>query len=301
MERNQLIFLGIAGIVIFYQSFKGWRLGPIRQLVRIGALAAAYFAGYYGSPATVPILQPLGFPNIVLQWIGGIVIGLLTCFIIRIIGGVLFKKTGDQKSTLVWFVYGVTGSLIGIAFGAAIVMGGIILMRILGTLAESSIHRPVETAMTQPASGRPTKTWSSRAQQQQQETEAANANLPPNRVVSGLVGLKRSIDESPVGGMLQTIDPIPKDAYDMIGHIGQMASNVDAMNRFLEFPGAKELASEPAIASLRDDPEIARIIANHHYVALLKNPKLLKVVNSPKIGAMLKKFNLKEALGHALK
>jgi len=287
MERNQLIFLVVVGIVIFYQSLRGWRLGPVRQLLRIIAIAGAYAAAYFGSAATVSVLHPLGFPNIVLQGIGGIALGIVTYLAVSLLAGILFKKTTDQTSTLIWFIYGVTGSLIGIACGAVLVMGAAILIRLLGTLAEGSIPKLVATAMTT-------------GQTPGDQAEAPKSEARSNSTISSLVVMKRYLDESPAGGVLQTLDPVPKQFYETIGKIGKMSSNQDAMNRFIEFPDAKKLAQDPAIANLREDPEIARCIATHNYVALLKNARLVKVANDPRIGGMLKKFEFEKALNYAL-
>lgn len=291
MDHWQLALCALAALFLLFQAISGWRQGLVRQIFRIGALAAAYATAYFFSRQAVPFLRPLHFPDFILQIAAGLVIGFFVYVVIRLICGILFRKTSDQEFGLVWFFYGVTGALLGIAFGLVFVTAGAVTIRFLGTLADGNqdaapthvapLHTPARRrhpfALHSPA--RPTP--------------------PENPAVMSLVAMKRSLEKGIPGEILQTIDPIPKNIYAIAGKVGHAVSNPDAINRFFLYPGAQDLANNPEIAKLRDDPEIAKALRAHAYTSLLRNEHIIQVVNDPKIAELLKKFDLEKALDFA--
>src|SRR5947207_7689172 len=44
----QAVFVSFAVLLILFEVVHGWRLGLVRQLVRVAALAAAYAAAFFG-------------------------------------------------------------------------------------------------------------------------------------------------------------------------------------------------------------------------------------------------------------
>jgi len=311
MDPTQKAFLGLAAVVLLFNAFQGWRLGPVRQLVGVLALLAAYLDAWYFSAATVPFLHSLGLPNIVLQVLGGTVLGVLTYVFVLTIGRILFKKTSDQRGALVWFFYGVTGAFLGMAVGLVFILVAAIGIRVLGTLADGIAPKGAVTER-QPAPA-PTpadwlRTWPVKrpdgtvvAPDLTAPKRAPSINNPAaTEAVSTLVHLKRSLNEGIVGEVVQTIDPVPKETYEILGRIGQLTSKSDAIGRFLSFPGARELVTDPAIAALQNDPDIARAIQKQDFAVLMRNPKVVKVCNNPGTAVKLKKFDLRKALDYAL-
>ncbi|MCX6967024.1 MAG: hypothetical protein NTZ46_04470 [Verrucomicrobia bacterium] len=284
MDRGLSIFLGFAALVIGYQAIKGWRLGFVRQIVRFGALAAAYATALFASGFAVPFLKPLGYPDPVLYCIGGFGIGLLAYLAVSFLGGVLFKRTAHQNMGLVWFFYGVTGALMGIAFGLVVVLVVADAVRFLGGIAEA------RTALKPPV-----------AKQGRAATTGAKKAKPENPIPDLLVEVKKGMEGNLIGEVLQTVDPVPKKFYGIAGKLGRAVSSPEAAGRFFSYPGAMDLAAQPEIQALRNDPEIVRALRDGQYMALLKNPKILKAANSPETAALLKKFDLEKALDYALK
>ena len=308
MDTPQKVFLAFAAIVVLYQSFRGWRLGPVRQLIRICALALGYADAYAFSAATVPFLRFLGLPDFLLQVIGGVLLGTVTYVVILTFGCILFKKTSDQRSTLIWFLYGTSGSLIGIVLGLVLVLGVAVAIRLLGTLADGASPKagaeaPIAAASKNAGwfsnlpSMRPSEVFRGSATPPQ---SASNRTAAAKAAVSGMAQVKRSLDQGVVGEVLLTLDPVPKDTYEIVAKIGQLTSSPTAIANFLSYPGAKELLSDPEIIALRDDPEIAKQVQTQNLVALAKNPKMQKVCNNPKMAAKLRKFDLQKALDYAL-
>ena len=262
-------------------------MGPIRQFVGILALVLACFDAYYFSAATVPLFHSLALPSFVAQALGGLILAMITYVAIATLGGILFKKTSDQKSTVVWFAYGASGSLVGIIFGAIIVLAASIVIRIFGTLADVPAAASAPKALVAPVgTGTPGA------------PPSAGDTLKP--AISGLVQMKHSLDQGIIGEVLHTMDPIPKTVYATIGKVGRITASPSAITRFLSYPGAKDLVSDPDVASLREDPDVAKAAQTQDLVALMRNPKLVKAFNNPKLSAKLKNFEFQKALDYAL-
>jgi hypothetical protein len=215
---------------------------------------------------TIPFLRPLGYPDFMLYSLGGAGLGLVVYLFVCLVGGILFKRTAHQDVGLVWFFYGTTGALMGIAFGLVLVLVASDVVRFLGGIAEAGTAKSKTQGML--------------------NTE--------------LTELKRSIESGMAGEVLKTIDPVPKKAYAMAGKIGRTASDPEAAERFLSYPGARELAARPEIEALRNDPEILATIRDGHYLLLFKNEKIVKAANDPKTAALLRGFDLEKALDYAL-
>ena len=302
MDRSQYILLGGAALILAYQIIKGWSLGIVRQLGRLAAIAAAYASGFLWGKSTVPFLRSLGYPDVVLQSLGGFLIGLVVFIAISTFSKILFKRTADQEFGLTWFFYGISGALMGAGFGLFIIFlvgNGI---RITGALAEGVTHQaPPLTAKHSP--GRAILLPPPVAPAPPTSTNPA-PTAPRKRLVSPvlteLVGLKHSLEACRVGETLQMFDPVPKGIYEITRKMGQITTQPEACVRFLSYPGAKELIALPEIVALRDDPDIQRSIAAGSYGDLLTNKHLLKVANDPRIAAMLGKFDFEKALDYAL-
>lgn len=284
MDHGQIIFLSFAALLLLIQTVKGWRLGFVRQLVRFGALAAAYVSAFLFGGMAVPFLRPLGYPDFILQGLGGAGVALGVYLFISLIGGILFKRTAHQDVGLVWFFYGVTGAALGFAFGLVLLFFAADAVRLLGSMAEAKVAAPA-VAAPKPSIFRPMP---------------SAAPKSDTTWVGGLVDIKRYLEKGVTGEILQTLDPLPKKVYVMSAQIGRMVSDPQAIERFLSYPGAQELTTLPEITALRQDPAILSALRDRQYVSLLKNPKLVAIANDPKIAAKFKHFDVEKALTYAL-
>src|SRR5438045_1529643 len=78
VQRWQAVFISFGVILVLFEMVRGWRLGLLRQLVRVAALAAAYAAAFYGGRLVVPLARPfLKMPDIVLSILGGAALALV--------------------------------------------------------------------------------------------------------------------------------------------------------------------------------------------------------------------------------
>ena len=79
--------------------------------------------------------------------VGGAILALLVYSIITSMGTILFKRTGQQESGFVRFIYGVTGAVAGLFFGSFLVWLVVVGIRSMGAVADAQ----VQTHAPQPA------------------------------------------------------------------------------------------------------------------------------------------------------
>ncbi|MDQ3198300.1 MAG: CvpA family protein [Verrucomicrobiota bacterium] len=277
----QIIFLSFALLLIAFEIVRGWRLGIVRQAVRLIALAAAYAVGLFGGRLLLPILRPfLHVPDLFISIMAGALLALIVFVAINSAGAVLFNRTGQQNAGLVRLVYGISGALLGIFFGLFSVWLVVVGIRSVGAVANAELHAP-------PGPGQPTL-------QARPRPHDASA-------IQSLAKLKNSIELGSLGEAVKAADVVPDQTYQTLGKLGAVASNPQSAQRFLTFPGAAELTKNPKILALRNDPEIIDLIEQQRYVELLHHPKLIEAMNDPTLAAQVKSFEFQKALDYATK
>jgi uncharacterized protein (DUF697 family) len=86
--------------------------------MRLTALVVAYAAGFFGGRLLVPIVRPLlKMPDFVLSALGGAIFAFVAYAVVSCMGAILLKRTGEQQSRLVQFIYGIAGAIVGLFFG----------------------------------------------------------------------------------------------------------------------------------------------------------------------------------------
>jgi hypothetical protein len=277
----QQVFLAASAVFILLQMRTGWKLGPMRMLTNIAALLGAYAAAYFGGPLTVPFLrQFLTYPDLLLRVIGGLVLGLLTYLFCSMVGAILFRKTRDQESGLVRSIYGVTGSLLGILTALFLIWLVVIGVRLVGTVGEGQIvaQRQAEAELGPP-----------------------NASAGPAAGAGKFVAkLKNSIEMGVGEAVVEKVDVVPEVVYRLLEKLSIMVSNPVNVDRFMQYPGAAELANHPKIQALKDDPEIQKLAQEGRYMEMMRNQKIIEAANDPELAAKLKEFELEKAMDFAL-
>ena len=278
-------FLG-AGLFVSFTAWHGWRLGILRQLLNILALAAAYLIGYFGGGTLGPLLHRFfNYPERALAVLGAVGLGCIVYCCITLIGMIAFTKTAQQKAGLVRLGYGISGSVCGTLYGLFLVWIMVLAIRLLGSVAETQIavtYNPqLSLGKTSPPPTPPP--------------------APPNAMVRTLAHMKQSLEQGPAGAMVQHVDPIPGTLYGILRKLGIMVSDEKSVDRFLSYPGAKTLLAHPKIAALQNDPEIARDIVNRNYFALIRNPHIIAASNDAEIAELMRKFEFEKALDYAIR
>jgi hypothetical protein len=277
-------FLG-AGLFVAFTAWHGWRLGILRQLISILALAAAYLIGYFGGSRLGPLLHRISdLPEQALAVLGAVGLGSIVYCCITLIGVIAIKKTAQQSVGLVRLGYGISGSVCGAFYGLFLVWIMVLAIRLLGSVAETQI---AVADHPHPAHGKPSPA-------------PALASAPPNAVIRGLAHMKQSLEQGAAGAMVQQVDPIPGTLYSILHKLGTMVSDDKSVDRFLSYPGVKPLLAHPKIAALQNDPDITRDLVNRNYFALIRNPHIITAANDAEIAELMRKFQFEKALDYAL-
>jgi hypothetical protein len=290
----QLAFISFGCVLILFEVLRGWRRGVARQLARLGALIAAYFVGYYGGNLFGPFARPLlQLPDAVLCMVVGSVLGLIVYIAINGLGTMLFKRTRQHDSAVVRLWYGLSGAVLGLFFGAFLVWVVIVTVRSLGAVADARVRQ--EPAAATSADGGPSLHPVDR------RNSAYYEPVDATPLMTSLARMKNSIELGRVGSAVKKADVVPAEAYNILGKVGRVFSDPESAQRFLGYPGARELGENPRIVALRDDREITNLVSEGRYLDLLQNPKILAAANDPEVARKVKSFDLQGALDYAMK
>lgn len=290
----QIAFLSFAVVLLLLEMIRGWRLGILRQLMRGAGIIAAYAAAWFGGGLLVPLLRPiLKWPDFIISLLGGAVLAMIVYGVIASLGSILFKRTAQQSSGAVRLAFGVSGALVGLCFGAFFLWLILVGIRSMGSIAEAQVQaRPPADVSRGP---------SARTLNPRLEDPAPLRNLDADSVAAFVARLKNSVELGALGNVIKQTDVTPDSLYQTLHDAGTVAANPESAQRFLSFPGAVELSQHPKIVALRNDPEIADIIAQGRILELLNHPRLREAANDPTLVEQVKKFDLKKALEYAAK
>ena len=283
----QMVFISFAIVLILFEIIRGWRLGIMRQLMRVVAVVAGYAAAYFGGDMLVPLLRSsLKMPDMVISALGGAILAVTVYGIFASLGTIFFRRTAQQRPGIVRLVYGLSGAALGVCFGAFFVWLVLIGVRSAGSIADAQVH-----ARPKPDPGRNPTHLS--------EQTPSVSNLDLDSVTTLLARLKNSVEMGPVGDLVKKTDAMPTGVYQTLNEAGTVFSNPETAHRFLNFPGTRELSEHPKIVALRDDPQIAQMIEQGRFLELIRDPRVVDAMNDPTLAEHVKRFDFKKALEHA--
>ncbi len=261
----QAVFISFAVILILFEVVRGWRLGLIRQLVRVAALAAAYGTAFFGGRLLVPIARPFfKMPDIVLSILAGAVLALVIYALVTSLGMILFKRTGQQNSKLVQLVYGFAGAAVGLFFGAFVLWMIVVSVRAIGAVADAQVRSRSASVYVGPST-------TSQALEVRRRFLAESTEGSAAFAVS-LARLKNSLELGPLGNAVKQIDPVSSESYDTLGKFAGVFSNPERAQKFLSFPGARQMTRRSLIAS-KNSTSSARSITRRNLKTTRKDVK----------------------------
>ncbi|HZR77968.1 MAG TPA: CvpA family protein [Chthoniobacterales bacterium] len=284
----QVVFISFAFILILFEVLRGWRRGLPRQVARLGALVAAYFAAFFGGKFLAPLLGMfVRLPDALLSIFAGAIFALIIYAVISGTGSALFRRTDQHDSLVLRLLYGSTGAVLGVFFGLFLVWMMVVAIRSIGSVANAEVR------------------------EQANDTSVLHAVDVRRRLLAGpseddapltcsLARLKNSLEMGVIGDKVKKFDVVPQKNYDLIEKVGQVAANPQNAERFLEYPGARELSEHPKIVALRNDQEIAQMLAQGELLELMQDHRIIDAANDPELLARLKKFDLNAALNYAV-
>jgi Colicin V production protein len=289
----QVVFISFAVVLVLFEVVRGWRLGLPRQLIRLAALVVAYAAALFGGRLLLPITRPiLNMPDLVLSAVAGAALALLAYAGVSSLGAILFKRTNEQDSRLVRFVYGFAGGLLGLFFGLFALWLIVVSVRAIGAVAESQAgSRPLMTY--------PDGSATSHALEVRRRF-LGNPNEQTAGFAASLARLRNSVELGALGNAIKQTDPVSQGTYDTLTKVTSVFSSPERARRFLSFPGVRELSEHPKIVALRDDATITELIAQRRFLDLLQNQKIIDAANDPALADRIKKFDLQRALDYAM-
>jgi len=291
----QTVFVSFAVLLILFEVIRGWRLGILRQLMRVAAVIAAYAAAFFCGNMMVPMMRHLvTMPDIILSALGSAILAMLVYAIVSSLGPILFKRTAQQSSGAIRLVYGACGATVGFLFGAFFIWLMLVGIRSVGSIAEAQVQARTTNGTKRNSSG-------PLAQPQSPDEVAPKPEVDVDSLMTLLARLKNSVELGAVGDVVKKTDAMPPGVYQTLSEVGTVLANPETARRFLSYPGAKELSEHPKIVALRQDPEIATMIAQGRLFDLLRDARIIEAANDPTLAARVKQFDLKKALEDAQK
>ena len=289
----QAVFVSFAVVLLLFEVVRGWRLGLIRQLVRVAALAVAYGAALFGGRLLVPMERSLlKMPDMILSVLGSAVLALAIYGLITCIGMILFKRIGQQSSKVLQLIYGCTGAILGLFFGAFFLWMIVASIRAIGAVADAQVRSRASFLDTDQSTT--VRAFSVR------QRFLGELNEESTTLATSLARLKNSLEIGPVGDVVKEMDPVPPEIYDTLEKVGSIFSSPERAQRFLTFPGARALSEHPKIVALREDPEISEMIRQRRFLDLLQEPRVIDAANDQVLANRIKKFDLQKALDYAM-
>ena len=284
----QIVFVSFALVLILFEILRGWRRGLPRQVARLGALIAAYFAAFFGGKFLGPLLGMfVRLPDTLLSIFAGAIFAVIIYALISGIGSALFRKTSQHDSLIIRLVYGSTGALLGVFFGLFLVWMIVVAVRSVGSVADAQVREQASDSSVVHA-----------VDVRRRILGEPNEDEAP--LTTSLARLKNSLEMGVIGNAVKKVDVVPQKTYDVIEKIGAIAANPQNAERFLEFPGARELSEHPKIIALRNDPEVAQMLAQGQLIELIQDHRIIDAANDPELRSRLKKFDLSAALNYAV-
>jgi Colicin V production protein. len=290
----QVVFISFGVILIVFEVVRGWRLGLLRQITRLIALGVAYAATFLGGRLFVPMVRSFfKIPDPVLSILCGAILAVAAYMLISGVGAILFKRTSQQESGLVRLIYGFAGAILGLFFGVFLLWLTVASVRAVGALAEG------QGRSRSSASARGARDPASRALDVRRRFLSESEDGMQTLAIS-LARLKNSLELGLLGNVVKNTDPVSQGTYETLEKTGRVLSSPECTQKFLTFPGARELSEHPKIVALRSDPEIADLITQGRFLDLLQNPRVIEAANDPVLAERIKKFDIQRALDYAL-
>ena len=290
----QGVFVSFAVVLVLFEAVRGWRLGLLRQLMRLAALLAAYAAAFFGGRLLLPIARPvLKMPDFVLSALGGATLAFVAYAVVSSMGAILFKRTGEQDSRIAKLVYGFAGAIVGLFFGFFALWLIVVSIRAVGAVADAQVR-------SRSAIVHASRDATSHALEVRRRF-LGDGNEQSAALPASLARLKNSLELGALGNAVKQMDPVSQKSYDTLAKLAAVFSNPERARKFLSFPGARELSEHPKIVALRDDPEISDMVAQRRFLDLLQDRRIIDAANDPALADRIKKFDFHAALDYATK
>ncbi len=274
------LFYAFCAILMLVSTIRGWRDGLSRQMVGLLSLVAGIVGGIIGSALLTPLLADIfGFPQLVFRWILGFIIAFLLIALLSLIAPRFFRRTREQTGSGRTLVWGLGGSAIGL-LGTFILIAIIVIgSSLLGTMGRTflALH-PYENL---------------------EETNERSRTLALKTMVI-TTRLDNSLSEIPVRDPLLKINPVPDKTYRIMDKALLTAANEEAMQRWLDQPGTRQMMAHPRILAIQEDEEAMALVEERDLTRLLRNPQFKAALDDPEFREILFQYEFEASLDAAL-
>ena len=251
-----------AALFLLWEIFGGWRRGVIRSALHFGAFVASGFLGLLAGQG-ISSLVGIILPGI--SFLAGAVVGVIVALLVLgaclFLSAILFKRTSQQPPGLVRWSFGAGGAFFGLLTGLFLLWSGITLVRAAGAIAQTSSGTP--------------------------------------GISKTFVSLKSALEGGPLGGLVESVDILPTEAYDRMVRLGELSKDQDAMMRFLDDPGVQKIMAHPRVQALLNDPQVLQAAETKNYIVLLQSRTLMNAATDPALQKLVMELDLEKALDRA--
>src|SRR5436189_3514551 len=236
----QAIVVSFATVLVLFEVVRGWRLGLLRQLMRLAAFVVAYSDAFFGGRFLVPIRRAfLKMPDFVLSALRRATLAFVVYAVVSSMGAILFKRTGEQDSRVVQLIYGFTGAIVGLFFGFFALWMIVVSVRVVGAVADAQIRSRSATVHASPDAA-------SHALEVRRRF-LGDGNEQSAGFAASLSRLKDSLELGAFGNAVKQTDPVSPKTYDTLTKAVAVFSSPERARNFLSFSGARELSEHPKI------------------------------------------------------
>src|SRR5580700_7570960 len=235
----------VFALCLLYATVRGWFHGLLLQLLVPLAVVASILVVYFFAD---PFLRPFGMSSATISPLGlmvaRVLLGVLCYYLIMLAGGFLFRRTRHYDLIVSRLISGAGGALLGFIYGLLTVWFLIILIHVVGRVAEDQVTLQTE------------------------------AQLSPTPVISSLARAKASLDFGLLGDVSRMIDPVPASVYESIDRWSSALSRPDALKQLMADPVFRPLSNNPTFQALANDPELSDSIQKGDFLGVVTNPKI---------------------------
>jgi hypothetical protein len=244
-QQWQTGLLIVFALCILYATIRGWFHGLLLQLMVPLAVVASVLVVYFLAD---PILRPFGMNSATISPTGltvaRVLLGVLCYYVLMLAGGFLFRRTRHYDLIISRLISGAGGALLGFIYGLLTVWFLIILIQVVGRVAEDQVALQAER------------------------------RLSPAPVIAKLASAKASLDLGLLGDVSRLIDPVPASVYESIDRWSSVLSRPDALKQLMADPVFRSLGNNPTFQALANDPELSDSIQKGDLLGVVTNPKI---------------------------
>jgi hypothetical protein len=269
-EYWRSVFFALAGGWILLSILRGWTQGILRQLlVPFAVLGATLIVALVTPTASGYIHENTRLPGPVSALLFAAAIWLFAYNLLVFVGGIIFKRTGDQDFAIVRLSFGASGAAVAVVYALLQIWLIVVGVRIFGRIAEDQIA--VQSSRSAVSSG----------------------------FVVGLARLKNSLELGPGKAILDQLDPVPLEVYHRLDQCSQLLASPRAIGHLLESPALRSIWENPRIRTLQADPEILEAVRRGDFLSILSNPNVIALWTDPNIRALLSGDQIQAACDYA--